>query len=792
LGAAEWVGGAGPIPIFRLARGGGQNPGGRQPLDPDIMNEYLQLKDNIQGRVSALDQTITRLERDQLIAAELGSRWRSHLTSVQSSLHDPLLRVAVVGSVKSGKSTLINAILGADLLKRGAGIVTAFITRVRCDSETGGWVELKPWPQITEELNGAVRLLPIFVDSAAAAPGIDLRRKQDRRQLAEWLATTQNEWQQVRGQVDPNFILLNAYLDGYPRLQDLLDDRVNRLTFDHSSIGRHRDFVGREAQAVYVQDLELHYAVPWVGREVEIADCQGSDSPNPLHFALLQQYLLRSHFILYVVSSRTGLREADFKLLDCIKTLRMFPQTFFILNLDLDGHPDLDDLQESVERVRKELNWVVASPQVFAFSALFHLLTQAAPADRERDRLRMWQADPAVSHWTERQLAAFKQRLAYRINDQRTRILFGSGLSRLTMTAGGLLDHGRTRHAFLSRNLDDLKQSARQLKTRQKALQATLATLENAISGLKDSVQRELNDAVERFFDLQTGPVIQDTLNAVVNFPVDARYLQDLQEPRQLIRQLHRFYLEFRQELARYLVEKVNLAIIAFAKDQENALRDRLQLSSRAFWSLFQTAMTDYREELARHQIQLQSIDHEPDSAWADWGDTAPPAFSGFAAEQSLGRGLLLVKFGIGRLSRFLGSIKDRLGKLGSEEKTSEKQETLKEAIDLVKAETRSELIYAFRDYRQNFKYQYLFRLLEQGAERLISEFKSRAELAELDFSALLKQSAGEEQRRERAAAVWAEVGDQIKAMVDELEQVRCALTLEWVSPEAAAPDRES
>jgi hypothetical protein len=754
------------------------------------MNEYSRLKENIQSRVQTLEQMITRLEQGELIQSGIGSRWRSHLNSVQSSLQDPLLRVAVVGSVKSGKSTLINALLGTDLLKRGAGIVTAFITRVLCDSQAGGWVELKDWSRISEELNAAVRLLPIFEESFQDSDRIDIRKEKDRGHLAQWLAATQSQWQQVRGQLDPSFVLLSAYLDGYAKLQELLGDRVNRLNFDGSSISQHQDFAGRESQAVYVQDMELHYAVPWLGKEVEIADCQGSDSPNPLHFALLQQHLLKSHFILYVISSRSGLREADLRLLDFIKTLRMFPQTFFVLNLDLDGHPDAEDLQESVDRVRKELGWMVSNPQLFACSALFHLLAQtdAGASTRDQQRLQAWRADPVISKLTETQFNAFKVRLTHRINDQRTRVLFGSGLSRLSMIAGSLLDQGRTQQAFLSRNLGDLKHSAKQLKARQRALQATLATLENAISGLRDTVRKELDDMVHTYFDLQTGPVIQDTLSTVANYPVDRKYLQNLHDPRYLLRQLHQFYLEFRQELSRYLVEKVNPEIIEFAKDQESALKERLQYSSKAFWSLFQTAMEDYRKELARYQIQLQSIDHEPDSGWSGWGEITPPAFSGFASDQALGRGLLLMKFGIGRLSRFLGSFKDRLGKRGSEEKISEREETLREAIQLVKSETRAELIYAFRDYRQNFKYQYLFRLLEQGAEYLIAEFKDRAEMAELDFAALLKQSAGEERRREQAAAVWAEIGDRTKAMVDELEQVRCALALEWVSPEADEP----
>ncbi|NIR17385.1 MAG: hypothetical protein GWN86_27135, partial [Desulfobacterales bacterium] len=58
---------------------------------------------------------------------------------------------------------------------------------------------------------------------------------------------------------------------------------------------KHQDFVSQESQAVYLRDMELELPISWLGEMVELGDCQGSDSPNPLHFAMLQEYLLSSH-----------------------------------------------------------------------------------------------------------------------------------------------------------------------------------------------------------------------------------------------------------------------------------------------------------------------------------------------------------------------------------------------------------------------------------------------------------------------------------------------------------------
>ena len=127
-----------------------------------VMNEYRELKKKIEQRVAILGETIQEMESRGGADQSAAACWREQLVQVGASLEDPLLRIAVVGTVKSGKSTLVNALVGEDLLKRGAGIITAFITRLISHSQAEGWVEFKPWSQILDELNATLHLLPHY------------------------------------------------------------------------------------------------------------------------------------------------------------------------------------------------------------------------------------------------------------------------------------------------------------------------------------------------------------------------------------------------------------------------------------------------------------------------------------------------------------------------------------------------------------------------------------------------------------------------------------------------------
>jgi len=234
-------------------------------------------------------------------------------------------------------------------------------------------------------------MLPDF-DRETNGDSIDIRNAEERQRLREHLERVRNEWQQIRGHVDPSFLATKAYLDGYDLLKDSMGESVNRLLFDPSSITRHHRFVGTQGQEVYIRDMELQVPIPWLGEMSKVAELSGSDSPNPLHFARLQQHLLGTHLVLYVISSRHGLREADFKLLEFIKTIGLDPHTLFILNTDLDVHPTREDIEAMCRRVRSELEWLVPNPRLYHFSALYHLGEQVGGAlgEKERRLLRHW------------------------------------------------------------------------------------------------------------------------------------------------------------------------------------------------------------------------------------------------------------------------------------------------------------------------------------------------------------------------------------------------------------------
>lgn len=740
------------------------------------MNRHMEFKKKIQYRAEILEETIEALETSGLLGESAAAKWRGYLAGACESFKDHLLKIAVVGSVKSGKSTLINSMIGADLLRRGAGIVTAFITRVVSGEAKGGWIDLKSRAQINSEINQALRMLPVFAGEESEQREFVLHNPEDRSRIESLCAKMKTEWLQGRGGIDPYFLFLERILQGFDQVGEKIGEAPGRISLGEKEISEHQLYAGEEYRSVYVEDIEVHYPVSWLGENIELADCQGSDSPNPNHFELLQQYLLTSHFILYVVGSRTGLREADFKLLDLIKSMRMFPQTLFVLNLDFDILSSEDEIRAIAERVRSELGWIVPDPHLFSFSALSQLLKQLGEkaSKPERRRFKLWK-ETKVFKGAEAGWSLFKNELEERICAQRSRVLLGCGLSRLAMIAAGINDTVRVRRSALETNLAGVEEREEKLRARHLALQSTLQNLSDTVSGLNRSIKSDLDTIIDRCFDSSGGTIIREALDLVDHYPVSMDRQKEIADYAGLIREYYGFYLEFRRSLSRHLIEKINLRIVEFAKEEEYRLAERIRKSSEALWSFFDAALADYRGEIPGATPGERIIPpHNGFSGFAQAAGIVPPCFSLFLQRNSLARGILFLKFGLTSFPDILSGIKSQMRRLKGKGEDDQPVEPLfLKAREMARSEARSELLRAFGDFRESIRSGFFHRLVDEGCILLLEEFRTRAEMTQIDFTNLLQQGSLEGAQRLAAMETLMRAQQITSAMLQEIEVLR-------------------
>jgi hypothetical protein len=112
-----------------------------------------------------------------------------------------------------------------------------------------------------------------------------------------------------------------------------------------------------------------------------------------------------------------------------------------------------------------------------------------------------------------------------------------------------------------------------------------------------------------------------------------------------------------------------------------------------------------------------------------------PPPFSAFIQRsEALGRGSLLLRFGLRRLRQLFSGLKGRVLRRDTTEIPGPNEEVFREAVSLVKKETQKELLSSFRDYRQNLKFAYLFAFTEMYTQALIQLFRDFGDATMVDI----------------------------------------------------------
>jgi len=95
----------------------------------------MDIYNSLKRELLQINQDISALFSDAESITGMSDRsfadWQKTCSGIYKQMSEKIVRVAVVGPIKSGKSTFINSLFKGDYLKRGAGVVTSIITRVR-------------------------------------------------------------------------------------------------------------------------------------------------------------------------------------------------------------------------------------------------------------------------------------------------------------------------------------------------------------------------------------------------------------------------------------------------------------------------------------------------------------------------------------------------------------------------------------------------------------------------------------------------------------------------------------
>jgi GTPase SAR1 family protein len=709
------------------------------------------------------------------ISGETFDRWNAICTEIRHRISEDMLRIAVVGAIKSGKSTFVNSLFKGDYLKRGAGVVTSIVTRIRPGESLKAILWFKSWDQINQDIEGALNLFPSNEWRAAKEEPFDIRREKDRAELSAALDSLNRDLLIAHDSRSMDSVLLSAYLQGYDRVADILSDEPAIRIYEGEDFEKQKDFTGNDTLAIYLNDVQLEIAVGDIDTSLEIADCQGSDSPNPFHLAMIQDYLLLTHLIVYVVSSRTGLRQADIRFLSIIKKMGILNNTIFLINFDFSEHDHFEDLQAVAGKIQEEISLIRPAPDVYLLSALFNLFKSKEKDLPVKDRLRLaqWKGELALAEASDRDMERFESDVRRKLTRERYALLLRNHLERLGVILSGI-DHWRAFNKDIAlKSSSEVAALIDGIRGHEKKMERVRAMIRSTLNGAVQEVKGRLQNDIDRFFDPQAG-VINNVLKFIKGYQADFNAYEPMIPASGFFSVMYLAFQEIKRAVDGYMAETVNPEVVSFLKGQEQKIRDHFNAIAGPYDTMVRDALAEYNQTMeglglppARENFEKVSL---PDmiSLIAEVGLKIPAA-SGFMRYSVGIKSKAVMRLGIYRFIRFIKKIFKKPVKAESEGDIL----ALKAAVSRLKQETETSVLFNFKDYRENIKFQYVLKLADAASEYLYEALLERFETYTADLTQITRQISGCQADKIQVVASLDAAEKRCREIYSEIESLR-------------------
>ena len=706
------------------------------------MDHFLQLKEELVAINKKLTDWISHVNAIPGIFDHTLADWEKSCQSINRQLSEDIVRVAVVGAIKSGKSTFVNSLFHGDYVMRGAGVITSIVTRIRTGKTLTAKLYFKSWDEINKDIRQALVLFPSF-NGHLKPDEFDIRLDQQRETLNEALSGLDAEVLITNDTKNVNWVLLNSYLKGYDRVKDTIGENNVTVEYKKRLFPDHRRFVGADALAVFLRDIELQINTGAFNPHIEIADCQGSDSSNPMHLTMIQDYLIRTHLIVYVISSRTGLRQADIQFLSMINKMGIMDNILFIVNCDLNEHHSISEMNRLIEKIREEISLIKPDPQVYSMSALYNLFYELREDLPEKDqkRLSQWENETQFIDISNQNTKQFKDTFLNKLTVEKPALQIKNDLERVGVITSGMKHWLQLRQEVLSGDAERTKAIEGRIELHRKKMNSIKSMIKNTLDGAVSEIKEKLRVDIDRFFDLRSGDVMEPVIEEIRSYRIATDEYRTTLESSGFNHTLYMVFQEFKQILDAYMAKTVNPKVVHFVRSKEREITNHLGAIAAPFDGMAKDALAEYSQGMQALGLPLefdgsQKINYPTlDAIKAIAALSFPPAATAMHYSARM-RTEAIMRLGFYSLTKLVKKVL----KKQALNKHQEEIEALKHGVKQMKRETEKSVISHFIDYKENIKFQYLFQLADAVSGSIHQTLLERFKGYDTDLSKIVEQ----------------------------------------------------
>jgi hypothetical protein len=589
----------------------------------------------------------------------------------------------------------------------------------------------------------------------------DIKHEDERRHIQTALKSLSSEQLISQDTRNRNNVLLTSYIKGFDSVYDIISSDDTTRHYEENTFAEHKRFVGNEELAVYLKDVQLEIPSEGLDGNIEIADCQGSDSSNPMHLAMIQDYLLLTHLIVYVVSSRTGLRQADIRFLSIIKKMGILDNILFVINCDFSEHESMEELQALVSKVQEELALIKPEPDVYTFSALFNLFSSPLISLSEKDQLRMlqWKTEEELTDFSVSETERFETTFDLKLSSRRDAILLKNHLERLNVILSGIENWIGINQDILARDSQSAQELLHKLNNHQERVDQMKTVLKTTITGAVTKIKKKLSADVNRFFDVHSGDIIKKIFEFIKNYKSLTKPVKGKADLTGVSRTMYLGYQDFKQSLDKFITEDINPEVIRFVKLQEKEIGKYFGMIIKPYSAMLIDTYDEYIRLMKKLGVSLNT-EGQPAIGLPDMETQMqqtglnPPKLVTTMHYSAKIKTAAILRLGVYSLQRNL----KKLLKKPASKRAEVVRQALSGGIQQMKRETLKSVVEQLKDYRENLKFAFLLKLVENSDENLSDLMLDRFQLFFTDLAAVADRLDSTKADKQRTSQILKEM----------------------------------
>jgi len=430
-------------------------------------------------------------------------------------------------------------------------------------------------------------------------------------------------------------------------------------------------------------------------------------------------------------------RQADIKFLSMIRKMGLMENIFFVINCDFNEHESIEGLKTLVRRIEEEISVIKPDPAIFTISALFNLLKRMKDMSR-RDRIKLgqWQGEKEFTGFSDLEGERFETAFRGKLTRDRFTLLLKNPVERFAVMMASLNDWAGVNSDILTKDSEEAGDVFKKMENARRQMKQLKPVIKDAMDGASRKTKNEIGKEVDGFMDIRFGTVIKNIQGFVRKYEPDYERNENDLEGMGFSTALYMLFQDFKHDLDFFMAETVNPRLIQFIRQEEKKIYNSLDKTSDSYDALVRDTLQRYKE--TAKTLGISSVEYTPgakqvidvENLRKRAGLNVPPLVSPLRytarvrAEAVMRLGFYNVVKIIKKLFRRQIQNKNEVGTLA-----------LRDGVKRIKQETERSLIFHLGDYKENLKFQYLFKFVDMVSNDLMDDLFDRFRVFTMDIS---------------------------------------------------------